>query len=61
MATNNYDGLTPCTIQRTVPNGYLIETRSRVFVADPQDVVRVRYGWAVRTKQKAKCGQIIEK
>ena len=61
MSKSDYDNLTPCTIRRTVPGGYLIETRSRVMIADPRDVVQVRYGWAVRTQPKAEFGEIKEK
>lgn len=51
MAANNYDNITPCTIRRTVPGGYLIETRNRVMVVNPQRLVQTHYGWAVKTPE----------
>ena len=61
MSKSDYDNLTPCTIQRTVPGGYLIETRSRVMIVNPQRLVQTHYGWAVKTKPKAEICDIIDR
>lgn len=39
--------LSPCTIIRTIKEGYMIETSTKVLIVPRSDVVPTPYGWGL--------------